>query len=180
MQEGKHHEEIIIRSVRPGSNQWGSKVGISDTKGIWYNSKKKGWTEDEWNRLTGLKEGSRVALDWVVRSYDKPDGTTGYTNDITRFDPIIQRTDEVVPSGHPGSQPTQTATQTAPQNVAHTGPEMSPRIDNRDDMIAKQVCLKAGVELVGAIIGSFEAGTDLVDEVLKRARALYAGLKEPW
>lgn len=171
-----NQKEIVLKAdARVEKGEWGNKIGIygqgqGDAKPYWYNTTEKKIGDPAiWEDLCTLKKGERLNIIWSLRKYPKTDGTQGETRDLLGVDRVIRSTDEPVPppSGSPRS------------DTRDTPPAQS---GNRDDIIAKQTCLKAGAEIVAAQIRAGVFGElSTPDEVaVGLAHKLFASLKAAW
>jgi hypothetical protein len=164
----KKKKEIIIKAVKVEDTKFGPRIGICDAEGTWINSRKSQWDKipGAWERLTSLKAGDRVDVDYEIRPYVAKDGSNKTTNEILGFDVVIRPQDEVksvtAPSTAPQALPRETPT---PKSIV---PEIG----------ARQTALNVAVQ----VVGSWVEKSDLtcVESVIAVAKQIYASLKEAW
>lgn len=155
----ENKKEIIIEAIKRADD----RVSIMDATRAWYSCWKNKCSAESWAELNALQKGDRLDITWTVSK-------TGFKN-IDSFMKVLRPEDEVPPSSAGGPPP-------SPGPVS---PQVDPR--NRDDIIAKQTCIKAGAEIVAAQIkaGVFEAEfAGPGDAAVTLAKTLFGSLKEAW
>ena len=165
----ENKKEIIVKAVKVEDSKIGPRIGICDMEGTWYNSNKKSWEKHPgaWETLSGTQRGSRLDLVWEVRSYPKKDGTTGYSkgysNEISSFEPVLQKGDEVRPVDAPPQE----------SLPGKTRPVMQ-------DMSPKQTAIKSATDIVVAMYAAGIVVNEPTKEVLDRAHVIHGEMLKEW